>query len=348
MLEKITIIQPDDCHCHLRDQATLFYTVAQTAKYFARAIIMPNLTIPVTSIVLAEEYCYRIMHCLPPQSTFQPMMTLYLNETVSLSTLREAKQNNQIIAAKLYPANVTTHSAHGVTELSKIYPQLEVMQEVDLPLLIHAEINDPKIDVFDREAAFIDKYFGTLIKKFPLLRIVFEHVSTKTGVDFVKAAPPTLAATITPHHLWFTRQDLFNRGIYPHRYCLPIVKTEKDRMALIEAATSGNPKFFLGTDTAPHPQSQKESACGPAGIYNAPSALATYAEIFEQAKALSRLESFSSRFGALFYGLPLNTQTITLKRTSEKIPLVLPYTVEENVVPFRAGETLNWALTSTP
>lgn len=340
-MEKLSLIQPDDWHLHLRDGDYLATTVAASARYFARAIIMPNLKPPVTSVKAAEEYQQRIINALPKDKKFQPLMTLYLTDQTDAKLIQAAKSSGFIYACKLYPAGATTHSQHGVTDFSAIYPALEAMQKYDIPLLIHGEVTNSNVDIFDREKYFLAETLAGLIKKFPELRIVLEHITTKEAVDFVLSAPKTLAATITAHHLLLNRNDIFVGGIHPHYYCLPILKRQQHQEALIAAATSGNSKFFLGTDSAPHPQNQKESACGCAGIYTAHAALEFYAEVFEQANALEKLEAFSSIHGPNFYRLPVNQAKITLIKKSWQVPSTISFG-NEQLIPLRAGENVRW------
>lgn len=342
-MEQITLIMPDDWHCHLRDGDFLARTVADTAARFGRAIVMPNLSPPVTEVAKAAEYRQRILARTPAGSPFTPLMTLYLTEQLTPNTLTEGKHSGVIHACKLYPAGATTHSTAGVRDLSSIYPLLECMQELDLPLLIHGESIDPQVDIFDREQQFIDRQLAPMLKQFPKLRMVMEHISTKKAVDFVQEGPPQLAATITPHHLWYNRNALFVGGIRPHFYCMPILKRRTDQEALLAAALSGNPKFFLGTDSAPHPQAQKESACGCAGIYSAHAAIELYAAIFARHNALERLEKFASIYGAAFYRLPVNNQKITLIKSPWVVPTQLSFG-QSTLIPMLAGETLDWRL----
>ena len=346
-MNKITIIQPDDWHCHLRDYPYLERTVTDIALQFGKAIIMPNLIPPVTTVAQAKSYYERIKQHIPANSNFTPLMTLYLTDTLSPKEIKAAKQSNFIIACKLYPSGITTNSQEGIKSLQKIYSIIEVIQSINLPLLIHGEAIDSTIDIFDREAIFIEQELIPLIKYFPNLRIVLEHISTKIAVDFItETMVPTLAATITPHHLWLTRDYLLRDGLHPHYYCLPLLKTGTDRAALIKAVTSGNPKFFLGTDSAPHPKTKKESACGAAGIYSAPVAIEIYTELFDRCNALDKLEGFASRFGAQFYGLPLNTKKITLVKKDWQVAQFLSFGLD-TVVPLLAGETLNWQINHT-
>ena len=344
-MKKITLICPDDWHCHLRDEPYLKRTVADTAAQFNRAIIMPNLIPPITTVQRAKTYYSLIKTYIPKSSNFIPLMTLYLTESTSQREIKVGKQSGIISACKLYPAGITTHSQSGVKHLQAIFPLLETMQSVDLPLLIHGEVVDPKVDIFDREAIFIERELIYLLQIFPQLRVVFEHISTKTAVDFVLEASHKLSATITPHHLLFNRNDLLSRGLRPHYYCFPILKTREDQMALIQAATSENPKFFLGTDSAPHSKTKKQSWCGSAGIYNAPTAIEIYAEIFMRQNALDKLEGFSSHFGAQFYGLPLNSKKITLINQPWKVARSFPFG-NKSVIPLLAGETLQWKIKS--
>lgn len=342
-MNEITLIYPDDWHCHLRDQDYLERTVADEAVHFKRAIVMPNLSPPITTTAAAVDYLKRIQKYIPNHSAFTPLMTLYLTDDTTPAMIQEAKRSGIITACKLYPADATTNSAKGVRNIKHLYPVLETMQKVGLLLLIHGEVAQPNVDIFDREAVFIERTLQTLLKDFPQLRIVLEHVSSKMGVEFIKEGPDNLAATITPHHLLLNRNDILVNSIHPHHYCLPIVKRATDQQALIQAAISGNSKFFLGTDSAPHKRSIKESCCGPAGIYNAFIALELYADIFDQHQALDKLEGFASCFGPQFYQLPTNIETITLIKKSWQVPKSLPYG-NETLVPLMAGETLNWQI----
>jgi dihydroorotase len=341
MSHTIRIRKPDDWHCHFRQDEYLNRTVNDTARQFARAIVMPNLQPPVTTVSQAETYRRQIMAALTEPTEFSPLMTLYLTDRTTPALIEQAAQSPDIYACKLYPAGATTHSAAGVTDLTGLYPVFAAMQECDLPLLVHGETTQAQVDIFARESVFIEQALCPILDAFPRLRIVLEHISTARAVEFVQQGPASLAATITPHHLWLNRNDLLVGGIKPHYYCLPILKRIEDQQALITAATCGNPKFFLGTDSAPHAQSDKESACGCAGIYSAHNAIALYAQIFEKAGALDRLEDFASRFGAQFYKLPLNTQTITLVRQPDTIPAQLTFG-QQRVIPFMAGETIDW------
>lgn len=346
MANDITLIQPDDWHCHLRDGSYLSRTVADASERFRRVIVMPNLAQPITSLERAKAYYERIMQHVPDDREFVPLMTLYLTETLEPELIRAAKASGLITACKLYPAGSTTLSDYGVANLKKLYPVFSAMQECDIPLLIHGESIAPEADIFDREALFIEQQLVDLGYDFPTLRIVLEHISTHSAVEFVLNTPQNIAATITPHHLLLNRNDLLRGGIRPHYYCLPIVKRAHDQQALIKAATSGNPKFFIGTDSAPHAQSQKETACGCAGIYTAHAAVELYAEIFEQHDALDKLEAFTSINGALFYDLPINSETITLTKSSWHAPKSLTFGDDE-LIPFKAGERISWKIKPT-
>jgi dihydroorotase len=342
-MKKITMTAPDDWHCHLRDEKYLSRTVPDIAARFRRALVMPNLKPPVTTVIQAIQYAERIRQHIPQGSSFHPLITLYLTEDTQAKLIHEAKDTGFIIACKLYPAGATTHSAAGVKDLQKINTVLEAMQEKDMVLCIHGESIEPEVDVFDREQRFIEKYLAPLIKRFPNLRIVLEHVSTKTAVDFVTEAPSTLAATITVHHLLLNRNDLLVGGLHPHYYCLPVLKRNTDQEALLKAAMSGNPKFFLGTDSAPHSVHNKEACLCAAGIYTAYSAIELYAEVFDHHHQLDRLEGFASLFGAQFYKLPVNEDKITLTQEAWQVPATLAFG-DEQVVPFRAGEEIRWKL----
>ncbi len=337
---RLTLRRPDDWHVHLRDGAMLAAVAPVTARQFARAIVMPNLQPPVTTAAAAAAYRDRILAATGPG--FTPLMTAYLTDGIDAGELVRGHAEGIFTAAKLYPAHATTNSAHGVTDVAHIRPALEAMQRIGMPLLVHGEVTDPQIDIFDREAVFIDRVLAGLVGDYPALKIVFEHITTAEAVAFVAAAPATVAATITPHHLALNRNAMFEGGICPHMYCLPVVKREFHRQALRRAATSGNPKFFLGTDSAPHEVAAKESACGCAGIFNAAHALESYAATFEAEGALDRLEAFASEFGPGFYGLPLNSGTVTLERAPAKVPDRIGA-----VAPFHAGETLAWRFVGT-
>ena len=342
-MDTLTITRPDDWHLHVRDGAVLKDIVPHTARTFGRAIIMPNLMPPVTNTEQALSYRQRIMQAIPADSTFQPLMTLYLTDNTSADEIRTAKESGEIYGCKLYPAGATTNSDSGVTDISHIYPALEAMAEYDIPLLVHGEMTDAEIDIFDREARFIDHILQPLLKRMPNLKVVFEHITTADAVDFVRHAGDNVAATITVQHLLLNRNDILVGGIKPHNYCLPVLKRERHRIALVEAATSGSSKFFLGTDSAPHTKENKESACGCAGMFTAPAAIECYAEIFEQAAALEKLEGFASHFGADFYGLPRHNETITLQKQPWKMAETLPMS-ESVIVPFRAGQDINWRM----
>lgn len=345
-MQQFTIIKPDDFHVHFRDGELLHRTVPDVAASFRRAVAMPNLNPPITTIAQAQNYQEKICAAIPENLAFTPLMTLYLTDETTSDLIMEAKQNG-ILGFKFYPAHATTHSEFGVTDIERLMPVFATMEVADLPLLIHGEVTDSFVDVFDREAVFIEKILMPLIEKFPRLRIVLEHITTEEAVQFVKSAPLTVAATITAHHLWMTRNDLLVGGIHPHLYCLPVPKRQKHQSALIEASASGNPKFFLGTDSALHLKSKKESACGCAGIYTSFSALPLYLEIFEASRALDKFEDFASRFGAHFYQLPYNEEKITLIKSGWQVPAQLSAGVE-TVIPFRAGEILAWQIDDTP
>ena len=317
---QLTLTRPDDWHLHVRDGAAMASVIGHTARQFARAIIMPNLKPPVTTTELAVAYRERILAALPDGSDFQPLMTLYLTDSTSPDEISRAKSSGVVFAVKLYPAGATTNADSGVTQIQKTYPTLAAMEAHGLPLLVHGEATDPSVDVFDREKVFIDQQLLPITKQFPNLRIVFEHITTKDAVEFVLETGDNIGATITPHHLLLNRNAMLVGGIHPHNYCLPVLKRETHREALVTAATSGNAKFFLGTDSAPHAKGAKESACGCAGIYSAHAALELYATVFDQADALDKLEGFASHFGADFYRLPRNTDRITLQRAEQTIP----------------------------
>ncbi|QHL91214.1 dihydroorotase [Sphingomonas changnyeongensis] len=340
-VDRLTIRQPDDWHVHLRDGDMLASVAPYTARQFARAIVMPNLKPPVTTVAAAAAYRDRILAALPPGSGFTPLMTYYMINDADPDEIAHGFETGVLTACKLYPAHATTNSAHGVTDVRNIYPALEAMQRIGMPLLIHGEVTDADIDIFDREAAFIDSVLIGLMQDFPALRIVFEHITTADAVDFVADGGPNIAATITPQHLIINRNAMFAGGIRPHAYCLPVAKRERHRLALRRAATSGSPKYFLGTDSAPHEIHAKESSCGCAGIFNAPYALESYATVFEEEGALDKLEGFASEHGPRFYGLPLNEGQITLERAPQTVPDSLP-AGGDHVVPFHAGETLRW------
>ena len=332
----LTIRRPDDWHVHLRDGEMLKLVAPYTARQFARAIVMPNLSPPVTTVEAAAAYRERIIAAAPG---LIPLMTAYLTDAADPEELSRGHGEGVFTAAKLYPAHATTGSAHGVTDVTNLYPALEAMQRIGMPLLVHGEVTDHAIDIFDREAAFIDRTLSHLVRDFPALKIVFEHITTADAVAFVDASGPNVGATITPQHLILNRNAMFDGGIRPHVYCLPVIKRETHRLALRKAATSGSVKYFLGTDSAPHARHTKEASCGCAGIFNAPYALESYATVFDEEGALDRLEGFASEHGPRFYGLPLNERTVTLERALQTVPNAI-----EGVVPFHAGETLGWRL----
>ena len=342
-MERLTLKRPDDWHLHLRDGAAMASVLADSARRFARAIVMPNLKPAVRTTEQALAYRERILAALPKGASFEPLMTLYLTDDTPPDEISRAKLSGRVHGVKLYPAGATTHSDEGVTRLSRCFHTLERMQETGLPLLVHGESTDPAIDVFDRERAFIDETLGPTLERFSQLKVVLEHITTREAAQFVEVTGPNVAATITAHHLLMNRNALFLGGIRPHHYCLPVLKRESHREALVEAATSGNPKYFLGTDSAPHARNTKEAACGCAGMYTAHAAIELYAAAFEEAGALDKLEGFASVFGAQFYGLPPNRDTITLERGEWRIPERLAFGSEE-LVPLRAGETLSWKL----
>ena len=344
-VERLTLRRPDDWHVHLRDGAMLASVVDYTARQFGRAIVMPNLKPPVTTVAAARAYRERILAAVEPGLEFTPLMTCYLTDGMDPGEVERGFAEGVFTACKLYPAHATTNSAAGVTDVRHIHSVLEAMERIGMPLLIHGEVTDHEVDIFDREAVFIDRVLRKLVADFPALKVVFEHITTADAVAFVEASGPNVAATITPHHLAINRNAMFEGGIRPHFYCLPIAKREPHRLALCRAATSGSPKFFLGTDSAPHPVGDKETSCGCAGIFNAPFALESYAAIFEAEGALDRLEAFASVNGPRFYGLPLNTGTVTLERRTVPVPEVLKLAAAD-LVPFHAGEELGWSLVS--
>jgi len=337
----LTIRRPDDWHVHLRDGEMLNFCADYTARQFARAIVMPNLVPPITTEAMGAAYRDRILAALPEGRAFEPLMTAYLTDTIDPDEVARGFQSGVFTACKLYPANATTNSASGVSDVKKIWPVLDKMQSIDMPLLVHGEVVSADIDIFDREAVFLEQVLGPVMKAFPRLRVVLEHITTEDSVRFVEQGPETIAATITAHHLRIDRNDMFKGGIRPHAYCLPVAKRRHHREALRKAAVSGNPKFFLGTDSAPHQRSDKESACGCAGIFSAPVALESYAKTFEEMGALDRLEGFASEFGPRFYQLPMNEGQITLRRKSQPIPELLTADGIE-IVPFHAGEAVAW------
>ena len=343
MTATLVLARPDDLHLHLRDSDALKAVLPDTVRQFARAIVMPNLRPPVTTTELAVAYRERILQALPAGAQFEPLMTLYLTDNTSADEIKKAKASGIIHGVKLYPAGATTNSDSGVSDLSQCAAALEAMQLVGMPLLVHAEVTDADVDVFDREKVFIDRHMTPLLKRYPNLKIIFEHITTQDAADFVTSAPSNVAATITAHHLLMNRNDMFKGGIQPHHYCLPILKRETHRLALVKAATSGNKKFFLGTDSAPHAKHTKEAACGCAGMYTAHAAIELYTEAFEAANALDRLEAFASFYGADFYGLPRNKEQITLEKTSWQVPNELPLG-DSSLVPLRAGQYVHWKL----
>ena len=345
MSDELTLTRPDDWHLHLRDGAALAAVLPHTARQFARAIVMPNLRPPVTTAAMAVAYRERIAAALPAGADFEPLMTLYLTDRLPPDEIGRAKAAG-VVAVKLYPAGATTNSDAGVTDLRRTYPTLEAMQRERLPLLVHGEVTDPEVDVFDREAVFIERVLQPLRRDFPGLKIVFEHITTKQAAQYVRDAGAHTAATITAHHLLYNRNAIFSGGIRPHWYCLPVLKREEHRRALVAAATSGSPKFFLGTDSAPHAAHLKEHASGCAGCYTALAALELYAEAFDAAGAIDRLEGFASFHGADFYGLPRNRGTVTLRRQAWTLPEALPYG-DAVLKPLRGGETLTWRITPT-
>jgi dihydroorotase len=342
-MDRISLKRPDDWHLHLRDGPAMASVLADAARQFARAIVMPNLKPPVRSTYEALDYRERILAALPEGAAFEPLMTLYLTDDTPPEEIARAKLSGRVHGVKLYPAGATTHSDAGVTRISRCFRALEKMEEVGLPLLIHGESTDPAIDVFDREKAFIEEVLGPTVDRFSGLKVVLEHITTREAAQYVEVTGPNVAATITAHHLLMNRNALFMGGIRPHHYCLPVLKREEHREALVEAATSGNSKFFLGTDSAPHPRLDKEAACGCAGVYTGHAALELYAIAFEEAGALDKLEGFASVHGAQFYGLPVNEQTVTLARQEWTVPQRLKFGDHE-LVPLRAGETLPWKL----
>ncbi len=337
----LSITRPDDWHLHLRDGAQLSAVLPHTAAQFQRAIVMPNLKPPVTTTALAREYRDRILAARPAGSNFEPLMTLYLTDDTPADEIRRAKDSGFVHAVKLYPAGATTNSASGVTDLKHTYKALEAMQELGMVLAIHGEVTEREIDIFDREKVFIDEKLIPVRRDFPALRIVFEHITTKDAADYVRTAEGDIAATITAHHMLYNRNALFQGGVRPHYYCLPVLKREVHRQALVSAATSGNPRFFLGTDSAPHAMGDKEADCGCAGCYTALHAMELYASVFEAAGALDKLEGFASFFGPDFYRLPRNTGTVALRKQDWAIPEALPYG-DRVVVPLAKGETLGW------
>jgi len=344
-MQELSIRRPDDWHLHLRDTAALQAVLPFTARRFARAVIMPNLSPPITTVSAALAYRERIRAALAPDARFTPLMTLYLTDSTAPEEIDRAAASGAIVGAKLYPAGATTHSAAGVTDIRRLDAVVERMSERGLPLQVHGEVTDPAVDVFDREARFIDRVLDPLRRRCPQLRVVFEHVTTKAAVEYVCGGQAGIAATVTPQHLLLNRNALFHGGLRPHLYCLPVLKRETDRAALLEVVARGDPRFFLGTDSAPHARAAKESACGCAGIFSAHAGIELYAEAFDQAGALGRLEDFAASFGADFYGLPRNRETVTLERRAWQPPAHYPFGNGE-LVPFRAGETIAWTLRS--
>ena len=342
-MQQITLTRPDDWHLHLRDGALMQAVLPDTVRQFSRAIVMPNLRPPVTTAEQARAYQARILAVVPAGMNFEPLMTLYLTDMTTAEEIKKAKASGIVHAVKLYPAGATTNSDAGVTDIRKTYPALEAMQACGMPLLVHGEATSPDIDIFDREAVFIERVLQPLLKDLPKLRVVFEHITTKDAAQFVVSAPDNIAATITAHHLLYNRNAMLVGGIHPHYYCLPVLKRETHRAALVKAATSGSKKFFLGTDSAPHAQHTKENACGCAGCYTAHAAIEFYAEAFEQSGALDKLEGFASFYGADFYGLPRNIQQITLHKEEWQVPATVGFG-EHKLVPLRAGDKVKWRL----
>lgn len=336
----LTITRPDDWHVHLRDGDVLTHTVRDISRYNGRGLIMPNLVPPIVNIDMARAYYERIMHA-QPRPSFTPLMTLYLTDNTQVEEIEQAKDSGLIVACKLYPAGATTNSDSGVTDIQKIYPVLQAMQDKGLLLLIHGEVTHHDVDIFDREAVFLENVMKPIVNAFPNLKIVMEHITTADAAEFVEQAGKNVAATITAHHLLFNRNHMLVGGIRPHYYCLPILKRRTHQQALIAAATSGNPSFFLGTDSAPHQKNRKETACGCAGSYTAHAALELYAEVFEQANKLENLEAFTSHNGPDFYGLPRNSDTVTLVKKSWTVPQEMPFG-NDMIVPIRAGEIIHW------
>jgi dihydroorotase len=343
-LTALTLTRPDDWHLHLRDGAALAAVLPDTARRFARAIVMPNLKPPVTTVALAAAYRQRILAALPAGMDFTPLMTLYLTDNTPPGEIAATQESGFVHAVKYYPAGATTNSDAGVTDLKKCTATLAQMEKLGMPLLLHGEVTDPAVDIFDREAVFIDTVLTPLLRDFPALKVVLEHITTADGVQFVRAAGANVAATITAHHLLLNRNAMFSGGMRPHHYCLPVLKRERHRQALVAAAISGSPKFFLGTDSAPHGQSTKEAACGCAGCYTAHAAIELYAEAFDAANALDKLEAFASFYGADFYGLPRNTEKITLLREAQPVPAQRAYLPGDALIPLRAGESVAWRL----
>ena len=346
-VDTVTLRRPDDWHCHLRDGAMLRTVLPYTARQFARAIIMPNLVPPVASLEAARAYRQRILAALPPDMDFQPLMTIYLTDQTQPEELERGHGEGLLTAAKLYPANATTNSQFGVTDVRRIHHVLERMERVGMPLLVHGEVADPQVDIFDRERTFIDRVLDPLLKSFSALKVVLEHITTADAAQYVSSHAGRMAATITPHHLMINRNAIFSGGIRPHLYCLPIAKREEHRQAIRRAATSGSPSFFLGTDTAPHRIKTKEAECGCAGIFNAPAALECYAQVFEEEGALDKLEAFASVYGPQFYGLPANEVTVTLRRGRRVVEGRIAVD-DDAIQPFRTGEELGWSVVPLP
>ena len=344
-MNEFNLIRPDDWHAHFRDGAVLADVVPATAARFARAVTMPNLSPPVTTTTHALAYRDRVLAAVPPGVSFEPLMTLYLTDDTSAEEIRRAAASGKVLGVKLYPAGATTNSSHGVTDIERCAAALGAMQEYGLALMVHGEVTGEDVDVFDRERVFIERTLAPLVERFPGLRVVLEHVTTADGVEFVRSARDGVAATITAHHLLLNRNALFAGGLRPHHYCLPVLKRERHRVALVDAATGGEGRFFLGTDSAPHSRHSKESACGCAGLYTAHAGIELYAEAFDRAGALGALEGFASRNGAAFYGLTPNRETITLRRESWPVPDELPMG-DDVLVPFRAGSSVPWRIVS--
>ena len=343
-MQTLTLTRPDDWHLHLRDGAALAAVLPDTARRFGRAIVMPNLRPPVTTVAQASQYRERILAALPQGMQFEPLMTLYLTDNTQPDEIDRVADSGFVHGIKLYPAGATTNSDSGVTDLAKLDAVLTRMEARGVPLLVHGEVTDSSVDIFDREAVFIERVMQPLLHRHPQLRVVFEHITTADAAQFVMAAPANVAATLTAHHLLLNRNAIFAGGIRPHHYCLPVLKRETHRLALVKAATSGSPKFFLGTDSAPHGRTTKEAACGCAGCYTSHAGIELYAEAFEAAGALDKLEAFASFNGADFYRLPRNTDTLTLTKRDWQVPPEMPYLDTDTLVPFRAGEAVTWAL----
>ncbi len=342
-MNQITFTKPDDWHLHLRDEKQMASVVMHTAKYYKRAIVMPNLSNPVFTLELAQQYRERILKALRDDTAFEPLMTIYLTGDTSSQQIVEAKDSGIIHAVKLYPAGATTNSARGVSNLDQCDAVFRTMEKIGVPLSIHGEVTDSEIDIFDREKVFIEKHLSVLVKRYPDLKIILEHITTKDAVQFVESCSNNVGATITAHHILLNRNNILVGGIQPHHFCLPVVKTEADRQAVLNAATSGNPKFFLGTDSAPHARQEKESATGKAGIYSSPVSLPIYIEMFERENKLDQLEGFASFFGADFYSLPRNQETVTFKKEESTVPGRYDY-ANDYVVPLKANETVQWKL----